>query len=119
MADLNLHLAAGLAVGTAIGLVPVARAWLAGRPLARAVGVMIAATCALGLWSIMPNLLGKVGLHLAGHRVADVFVLHASLDRRTGGGLLLGEMVIAATLVAQYAIVIAAVVRARRRSVAP
>ena len=119
MADANLHLAAGLAVGSAIGIVPVARAWLGGRPLARPIGFMILATCALGVWSILPNLVGKVGIHIAGHRIADVFVLHTTLDRRTDGGLLVGEMVIAAIMVAQYAIVIAAVVRARRRTPTP
>src|SRR5262245_11909656 len=115
MADANLHLAAGLAVGSAIGIVPVARAWFAGRPLTRPIGFLIVATCALGVWSILPNLVGKLGVHIAGHRIADVFVLHTSLDRKTDGGLLVGEMVIAAIMVAQYAIVIAAVVRARRR----
>jgi hypothetical protein len=116
VADANLHLAAGLAVGSAIGVVPVARAWLAGRPLARPIGFLILATCALGVWSIVPNLVGKAGIHIAGHRIADVFVLHTTLDRRTDGGLLIGEFVIAAIMVAEYAIVIAAVVRARRRA---
>jgi hypothetical protein len=115
MAHVNLHLAAGLASGMAVGVVPVVRAWIADRPLARAVGFMIAATCALGIWAIVPNLAHKAGIPIAGHRIADVFVLHTALDRRTDGGLLVGELVIAGTMFAQYAVVIAALVRARRR----
>jgi hypothetical protein len=119
MAHVNLHLAAGLASGLAIGLVPVVRAWIADKPLARPIGWMIAITCAMGIWAIVPNLAGKAGIPIAGRRLADVFVLHTFLDRRTDGGLLVGELVIAGTMVAQYVVVIAALIRARRRSATP
>jgi hypothetical protein len=114
VAHTNLHLALGVGVGTAVAVIPVARAWLAGRPLARPIAVMLIASYGLGLWAIAPNLAAKAGVHLAGARWADVFVLHTTLDRRIDGGLLLGELALCAALVSHYGLIIAALIRARR-----
>ena len=116
MAHVNVHLALGIAAGTAGTMIPVARAWLAGRPLARPVTVMIGMSYALGLWAILPNILTKVGVRVAGAAWADIFVLHTSVDRALRGGLLVGEVAIAAAFVFHYAVIMAALVRARRTS---
>jgi hypothetical protein len=115
VAHVNIHLALGIAAGTAGTLIPVARAWLAGRPLARPVAIMIGFSYALGLWAIAPNILTKLGVHVAGRAWADIFVLHTSVDRALRGGLLVGEVAIAAAFVLHYAVVMAALVRAHRR----
>jgi hypothetical protein len=66
------------------------------------------------VWAIAPNLAAKLGVHLPAARWTDVFVLHATLDRRTGGGLLVGEVAIATAFVIHYVVIIAALIRARR-----
>lgn len=117
MAHANFHMAAGMAIGTAVTLLPVARAWLARAPLARPVGRMIVAAYALGVWALVPNLVtaagGPGGIHH--HPVSNIFVGHALIDRREDGGLLIGELGMVAVLVFQFALLVAAIARARPR----
>lgn len=117
MAHANLHMAAGMVVGTAVTLLPVARAWLGGAPLARPVGRMLVAAYVVGVWALIPNLVtaagGPAGIHEAVW--ANVFVGHAVIDRREGGGLLIGEAVMVAMLAFQYAVLVLALVTAARR----
>ncbi len=117
MAHANLHMAAGMAVGTALTVWPVARAWFARAPLARPVGRMLVAAYALGVWALVPNLVSAAGGPTALHRGpwANVFVGHGAIDARTHGGLLIGEAVMVALLGVQYALLVAALVRAGRR----
>jgi hypothetical protein len=117
MAHANLHMAAGMVLGTAITVIPLARAWLGGAPLARPVGRMLLAAYAVGIWAIVPNLVsaagGPAGIH---HAVwSNVFVGHALIDRKRGGGLLIGELVMVAVLVFQYAVLVLALVKVSRR----
>ena len=117
MAHANLHMALGMAVGTAATLAPVARAWLAGAPMARPVGRMLVAAYALGVWALVPNLVtsagGPPGIHHAAW--ANLFVGHALVDRKDQGGLLVGELVLVALLVSQYVLILLAILRARAR----
>lgn len=117
MAHANLHMAMGMALGTAVTVLPVARAWLARAPLARPVGRMLVAAYALGVWALVPNLVTSVGGPAAIHHnpVANIFVGHALVDRREGGGLLIGEVAMVAILVFQFAVLVAAIARARPR----
>lgn len=117
MAHANLHLAVGLAVGAAALAVPVARALYARRPVARSLGRMWLAALALGVWALVPNLVSAAGLTAALHRAwwADVFVFHRAIDRRIHGGLLIGELLLVAQLVAHYAILIVALARSSNR----
>jgi hypothetical protein len=117
MAHVNLHLAVGIGAGTLATAIPLARAWLGGRPVARPLAIMIVASYALAAWAIVPNVATQ--LAVAGEAIhtgwwANVFVLHAAIDRRIEGGLLVGEVAIGAAFVAHYTIVVAAIVRARR-----
>jgi len=117
MAHANFHMAVGMSVGVVATLVPVARAWLAKAPVARPVARLLVISYALGVWALVPTLVsaagGPAGIHHA--RWADLFVLHASIDAREPGGLLKGELIITTLVVLQYALLVAALVRARRR----
>ena len=117
MAHVNLHIAEGLALGSMVGIVPLARAWVAERPVSGQIlrAALLAFACAT--WAIVPQILTTLGapstVHTAGW--ANVFFGHARLDRRFGdGGLLIGEVGIAVFLVGLYLVVLAAVWRARR-----
>ncbi len=120
MAHTNLHLAQGLAIGSALTIIPLARAWLAAAPVARPLLRLTIASLALAVWAAAPIILHRLGAPAGVHtaRWADIFLGHASIDRRFGGGLLLGEVAIVAWLGAVYLIAVAAVIRARRRQTA-
>jgi len=115
MAHVNVHLGVGMALGMGLAAIPVARAWVTGRQLARPIGLMIAATCILGMWAIVPNIASRVGVPLGHAWWTDAFLLHATIDRRVRGGLFIGEAAIAATLIVQYLVVLLALARARKR----
>lgn len=117
MAHANFHLAVGMAAGTALAAWPVAKAWLAGAPLARPLARLWIATIALGAWAVVPNLVGAAGITYAlhTHRVADVFVLHRAIDGRVHGGLLIGELALVVQLGFHYTLLMVALGRARRR----
>lgn len=118
MAHANLHMAAGMTLGTALTVLPVARAWLARAPLARPVGRMLVAAYALGIFALVPNLITAAGGPALVHHAwwSNLFVGHALIDRRKDGGLLIGELVMVALLVFQYALLVLALHRARGRA---
>ena len=114
MAHANLHMAAGMVLGTAVTLIPVARAWLTQKPLARPIGRMLLAAYALGIWALVPNLVsaagGPAGIH---HNPAsNIFLAHALIDARKDGGLLIGELAMVAVLVFQFTLLVVAIARA-------
>jgi hypothetical protein len=116
VAHANLHIAAGIAVGTAATAWPVLRAWSAGHPVARPIARLLVASYALGFWAVVPAALTTLGAPAAVHHAwwADVFLLHAQIDRRIERGLLIGELAIAGAFVAHYLLVLVALRRARR-----
>jgi hypothetical protein len=118
MAHANLHMAAGMALGTAITAIPVARAWLARAPLARPVGRMLIVAYALGIWALLPNLISAAGGPASIHHAvwANIFLGHALIDRKKDGGLLIGELVLVAILIFQYLTLLLALARTPRRS---
>ncbi len=117
MAHANLHLAAGLLVGGAVTIAPVARAWFRDLPIAVPILRSVIASFALATWSIVPNLLTTLGAPASTHTSwwSNLFLGHAAIDRRTESGLLIGELVIAAYLTSVYLLVLLAIRRARRR----
>ena len=118
MAHLNLHLAEGLCVGGALGVLPLARAWLAGRPVAGAIARLALLSFGCALFAIGPQILRHLGASPSVHTAtwANVFLGHAWLDRRFGErGLLIGELVVAAYLIGLYLLMLVAIYRARRR----
>jgi hypothetical protein len=119
MAHANLHIAAGIAAGTAATAWPVLRAWSGGRPLARPIGRLLVASYALGLWAVVPAALTTLGAPAAVHHAwwADAFLLHAQIDRRIEHGLLIGELAIAAAFVAHYLLLLVALRRARAQAI--
>lgn len=118
MAHLNFHIAEGLGLGAAIGVVPLARAWLAGRPLATPILRIALLSFALAAWAIVPQILTTLGAPASVHTAswANLFLGHAIIDRRLDGGLLIGEVLIAAWLVGLYLLILVAIRRARRQT---
>jgi hypothetical protein len=116
MAHANLHIAAGIAVGTAATAWPVLRAWRARRPVARPIARLLVASYGLAFWAVVPTALTTLGAPAAVHHAwwADLFLLHAQIDRRVQQGLLIGELAIAGAFVAHYLLVLVALRRARR-----
>lgn|GEM_PF-3423770 len=118
MAHANLHLAVGMAVGTALAAWPVARGLVERGPLARPIARLWIVTIVVGAWALVPNLISAAGITGALHHVAwgDVFVGHRAIDRRLGGGLLIGELALVAQLICHYALLMLALRRARRHA---
>jgi hypothetical protein len=118
MAHANFHMAAGMATATMITLWPVVRAWRARAALAPPVGRMLLASYALGVWALVPSLLTTIGFPQRIHRDwwANAFLGHAVISERVRGGLLVGELVLAAVMTFHYAVLVAAIARARRSS---
>jgi hypothetical protein len=117
MAHANLHIAEGLALGAAVGGVPLLRGWLAGRPVSGPILRMAALSLALAAWAVVPQILTTLGAPAGVHTAwwANAFLGHAALDRREDGGLLIGEVAIAAYGCALYLLILLALWRARRR----
>ncbi len=117
MAHANLHMAAGMAAATAVMAWPVVRAWHRQAAMARPVAWMLLSSYALGLWAIVPSLATSAGLPAGIHHAwwANIFLGHALIDRRNDGGLLVGELVMVAVLAFHYAVLVAALARARKR----
>lgn len=118
MAHVNLHLATGLLVGSAVTIAPLARAWWLEHRVAVPILRSLVVSFTLAMWSILPNLLTTLGAPASVHTSwwSNLFLGHAMIDRRTHGGLLIGELVIAAYLTAVYLLVLLAIRRARRRA---
>jgi hypothetical protein len=102
VAHLNFHVAEGLAIGTAIGVVPLARAWLGARPVATPMARLAVIAIACAAWACAP--LGNLALG------------RSSIDARVSGGELVGDVAIAAWFVALYLVVLLALRRARKAS---
>jgi hypothetical protein len=117
MAHANLHLAVGLAVGTAATAWPVLRALTSpSAPLARPLARMWMVSLAVGVWALIPNLVSAAGLTAGLHHAAwgDLFVGHRTIDSRIHGGLLIGQLALVAQLAVHYLILVWAVRRAGR-----
>lgn len=116
MAHANLHMAAGMAAATAVMVWPVVSAWRREAALARPVARLLLASYALGVWALIPNLATSAGFSPSIHRApwANIFLGHAWIDRRTDGGLLIGELVLVAIFAFHYAVLVMALARARR-----
>jgi hypothetical protein len=118
MAHANFHMAAGMATATMITLWPVVRAWRGNTALAPPVGRMLLASYAIGVWALMPSLLTTIGFPQHIHRAwwANAFLGHAVISERVRGGLLIGELVLAAVITFHYVVLVAAIARVRRGS---
>src|SRR5689334_14553705 len=103
MAHADLHMAVGMAVGTALTVWPVMRAWWHRMPLFRPVRRLLLAGYLLGGFAVMPNLITSAGAPASVHHAwwSNVFVLHAVIDRHKQGGLVIGELLLVAILMFQ------------------
>lgn len=117
MAHVNLHLATGLLVGSSVTIAPLVRMWMAGRPIAFPILRSVVVSFTLAAWAIIPNLLTTLGAPASVHTSwwSNLFLGHAALDRRSHGGLLIGELTIAGYLTVLYLVVLLAIRRASAR----
>jgi hypothetical protein len=117
VAHVNLHLATGLLIGSSVTIGPLLRGWISERPVAVLLLRSLVVSFTLAAWAIVPNVLTTLGASSSVHESwwSNLFLGHAALDRRTEGGLLIGELVIAGYLTAVYLVVLLAIRRARRR----
>jgi hypothetical protein len=118
MVNVTFHLAIGMSAGMAAAARPLFRAWRAGQPVARPLGRWLLVAAAGGLVAVVPNLLRHAGCP---DRVCDgwwmnLFVCHPAIRRIGFGGAPLGAVALAWVFAAQYALVLAAIIRCGRRA---
>jgi hypothetical protein len=118
MAHSTLHFAAGMAVGSAAALPPLLAAWRSGRRLAPPFARWFVVTYTAGAFAVIPGALRQLGVPDA---VCDgpwmnVFFFYHWINALKPGGQTMGPLVLGAMLGVQYALLVAAVARPRRRS---
>jgi hypothetical protein len=116
-AHVTLHFGLGMLLGMLCFAGAVLRALWTGRPMTRPMGRWILASYALGLYAALPNILlslGAPGALCTGWWM-NIFLFHPLLDRAKHGGMLTGEVILAACLGAQYMLLLLAIARAHLR----
>jgi len=119
MAHSALHFSLGMVIGSAATLPRVAKAWIANRTLAGDLRRWLLVSYALGLYAIVPSLLGWCGLPAAFCRGwwMNVFLLHPLLTRLKAGGMIPAGCAICFCFVVPYCLLLAALRRAAHREV--
>lgn len=117
MAHSVFHLAIGIAAGGALLGPHLAGAWLRRRPLAAPVARLLIVSYALGFLAVVPNLLARLGAPPSTLDASwmNLFVLHPLIDQWKTGGLLIGELAVAALFAVHYALILAAIAARRQR----
>lgn len=115
MAHTALHFAAGLAIGMAIQSPVVREAWNRGRGLAPAVMRGLVVSWGLGLWAVVPSLMNYLGVP---HAICtgwwmNLFLFHPLINRWGPHATILGAAALTAGFIAQYAMILAALLRIR------
>lgn len=113
MAHTTLHFSLGMAVGMGFGLPGLLRAWRLRSPLSATYAHRFALAVGLGILAIAPALLRRLGLP-DDRWWANIFFAYEFLNRVKPGGQTLGPLVLAFLFAMQYAILLAALLRARR-----
>ena len=118
MAHSALHFAVGLAAGTAFLLPSVLAKLRTGEKAASATGRMIASSYALGLFSVVPNILRHCGIPAAfcDGWWMNLFLFNPLIDRVKHGGLLVGEISILLMFAVHYVIILDGIMAATRRN---
>lgn len=118
MAHSALHFSLGMAVGYAAVLPAVVRGWRSGRPLHRTLGRGLIVSCALGIYATLPSLLGWAGVPEAVCRGwwMNLFFLHPLVTRVKAGGMIPAGFALVVCWLLPYAVLLAAIRRAQRRS---
>lgn len=115
MAHINLHVAAGLMVGTAIAAPYLLHGMYRRHLTAKKIGVALLIIYGLGIWAALPNFISwSATTPASALPFGNVFVFHSWLDARTTQGLLIGELLIAAHVAFHYGALTYALWRSRR-----
>ena len=121
MAHSAMHFTIGLAVGTAAFLPSVARALRRRDAVAPALARWIGASWALALFAIVPSLLRHLGVpdRVCSGWWMNVFLFHSFANRWKAGGMLIGELGVAACMTLQYVVLLVALRRVSMREREP
>ncbi|MFC1452492.1 hypothetical protein ACFLSJ_04010 [Verrucomicrobiota bacterium] len=119
MAHSTLHFSVGMIAGSAVAFHVLARAWRAGRGLARAFAAWLLVSYALGVFAVVPGLLRRLGVpdSICDGWWMNVFLFYPLINRVKPGAMTSGPIALAACFGAQYVILLAALrklMRAKR-----
>ncbi len=108
MAHFAVHLALGLAVGTAALLPRVIRKAASGEKATGVVAGWLAVAWGLGAFAVVPSLLAKLGMPacMCQGWWMNIFVLHPLIAGAKSGGMLAGGAVILACFIVQYVVIL-------------
>ena len=115
MAHTALHFSLGVVIASAVMLPAVGKAWRGGTAVARVIARWLVAAYTLGIYAVIPSLLGWIGLPAAccGGWWMNAFLLHPLLNRWVTGGMIAAGAAIVVCFGAPYLVLLAAVWRAR------
>lgn len=118
MAHTVLHFSVGLAVGTAVPLAPVVRNLVRAERKAGLLRLWIGAAYAAGLFACVPNVLRSLGIpeQVCAGWWMNIFMLHPLIDALEDGGMLVGEILLAACFTLQYLVLLLTLRSIRMRS---
>jgi len=108
MSHAAIHVALGLIAGALLTLPRLARAWVRKRPLARACGRWLVLSYALGVYALIPSILGRLGVPPAvcQSEWMNLFLLHPWIRQMGPGGKAVGAAVIGTVFAAQYGLLL-------------
>lgn len=117
MAHSIFHFSVGLAIGTAGFLPGVIKALKSGTKVSPAVARWLILSYGLAAAAVVPNLLRRLGLPepVVSGWWMNLFVFHPLIDRLKQGGMLFGEVIIAACFTLQYALILVMLGKTLRR----
>jgi hypothetical protein len=115
MAHSTIHFAAGVALGSAIALPSLIRSWRANDKLAPSFRYWLFLSYGLGVFAVIPGLLRRAGVPdgFCDGWWMNIFLFYPVINAVKSGGMITGGLAIALGFVAQYALMLAALVRKR------
>jgi hypothetical protein len=118
MAHSAIHFSVGMAVAAAAAMPTLLRGWQRDEPLAERLRRWFAWSLAAGTFAVFPAILRRLGVPAAVCEAgwANLFLFHPLINRLKPGGETMGPLLLGAGLAFHYAVLLAAVLRARRRA---
>ena len=118
MAHTALHLSAGLAAGTFLPIPSLIKRLTGRRRKSGPLGVWLLAAYALAFFASVPNVLRSLGVpeSVCSGRWMNIFLFHPLIDAAKDGGMLIGELLLAACFSVQYAVLLMALHAVKQRT---
>lgn len=121
MAHTALHFSVGLAAGTVLPLPAIAKRLARAGRKAGVLGLWLGAAYALALFASVPNILRGLGVPepICSGWWMNLFLFHPWIDAVEKGGMLVGELLLAACFSLQYLALLLTLRSIQRRASAP